>query len=240
MTTERALADLMEEFWKNGMPQFDGRYCCKEGEWHGLRLLDADKGVCREHETPELRDLLVELYRRGKAIGLPLDADSHWKFRWATGGMRWPGTAAGTITARVRLLEWAEENNMRWNNSKRVCFHRVFGLHCGDYYCPGVAQSAEEVGVSSSWADHVSMWTDAQNRRVLVSHPYADAESAREAFAELDQIDGVSVTVREDSWYYLGRTVQIEVAAEGRIEVLRERARAARKRAKDARNLRFY
>ena len=168
----------------------DPRRCC---EARGLNYPDGRR-VCWRHATDDDRTLLFDLDKRAAARGIKIDRGSLFM---SPNNRRWPYGPNVDVSARIRMLDWAESNDLRLSAGR--CMHWLRKGRCADRTCYG------RVG---GWMDHVTGWACYGRRqpRVLVSQPYnVSAQSAAE-LAALTTEPGLTVEIHPNSWYGHGTT----------------------------------
>ncbi|HEY9474694.1 MAG TPA: hypothetical protein VIS06_12695 [Mycobacteriales bacterium] len=166
------------------------RRCC---EARGLLYPDGRRR-CWRHATDDDRTLLFDLDKRAAARGIKIDRGSLFM---SPNNRRWPYGPNVDVSARIRMLDWAESNDLRLSAGR--CMHWLRKGRCADRTCYG------RVG---GWMDHVTGWACYGRRqpRVLVSQPYnVSAQSAAE-LAALTTEPGLTVEIHPNSWYGHGTT----------------------------------
>ena len=161
------------------------RECCGTD---GLLYPDGRR-VCWRHTTEDDRGLLFDLDKRAAGRGLKLDRNSPFL---APLDRVWPYGPNVDVTARIRMLDWAEAHDLRLSHGNR-CLHWLRTGRCAVTTC-------QLDPPHYRWMDHVTTWTRNGKPAVLVAQPYnLDADSFNDLAALSDL--GLTVEITRNSWY---------------------------------------
>jgi hypothetical protein len=149
--------------------------------------------LCWRHWTDSDRAALGELDRRGRAIGIK--PDRHHSLE---GQRAWPYGARTYVAMRRALLDWAEDNQLRYADRSHACPAWVSGAD----RCPGVSKCTGLSPAIVTVFDHASTWTGPHGLRLIVASPYGMTEPCASTLSRLRDL-GLHVGVRPpgNSWY---------------------------------------
>ncbi|UFN44520.1 hypothetical protein [Nocardioides okcheonensis] len=148
---------------------------------------------CDRHWTAADRDLIAELNRRGRAVGLPIDRRHRLE-----GQRAFPYGPRAYVAMRREMLEWAEANQLRYADRSHACEAWLRAERCpGVDRCAGLGRAILRRG------DHASSWTGPAGLRLIVAQPYALSSQDADELRELADVDGLHVTVQPPGalWY---------------------------------------
>lgn len=175
---------------------------CVSCQWG--TVFEDGRRLCPRHWTATDRERLDELNRRGRAIGLPLDRAHRLE-----GQRAWPFGPRTYVAMRLRMLEWAEANRLRYADRSHACEAWLTGQRC-----PGVDRCAGLSRVILQRLDHASSWTGPAGLRLVVAQPYALGPQDADELRALATVDGLHVTVRPPgSLWYGEQTLAVLLAA---------------------------
>jgi hypothetical protein len=114
--------------------------------------------VCPRHRTAEQRDLVVELDRRGAAVGVK--------------GGDWPYGPNIYVDNRLALVGWAEATGYRLATPNARCLHWLVGKA---RHCSARRDSFDHDGRierDGDTLDHPTFWTKGGKPALLLAQPY--------------------------------------------------------------------
>lgn len=180
--------------------------------------------TCIRHASAEHRALVDELDRHAAGIGLRRDGGGRdvWD-RWC-----WPYGPNIDVPARQRLVEWAEEHELRLSRNAHHCLTWLSTGRCSGgcddelayASVPPPAQLEPDTARAfmegrpppvlsqpwshrGAWCDHLTAWTQDGYPAVLVAQPYAFEEHDRREVDTLAARSGgrVRAEVTRGGWY---------------------------------------
>lgn len=100
------------------------------------------------------------------------------------------------VDARLRMLDWAEENSLTYVPSERyACVQWLLGLPCRRARCYATTTGRRH------WSDHLSGWLRDGRPAVLVAQPYVVTAEGEESLSYIGEHPLLSVERRPSGWY---------------------------------------
>jgi hypothetical protein len=155
--------------------------CCA---MHGLNFEDGAQRACPRHMTREQAALVAECDRRSRGV--------------LTAPDNWPYGPNAEVESRRRMLDWANQFNLRHVDPSHVCPRRVEVGYCRKgWQCPDRVDGR-------GWSDHPTMWAarDSKETVVIVSQPYGLSEYDCAEAQAVAARHGLLAELRElGAWY---------------------------------------